>query len=134
MEILWEGIETRPKLFGNCAFLQNFLTKKLDEILVFEAVQIIAQKIKFSIKDFFSKCDQIRRKLRFWSHLLKKSLMQNFIFCALRYFKVNTEISPYFLVRKFCGNPQFLQNFGRFGILCCDGRLTFPLWVNTFSN
>ena len=32
-----------------------------------------AQKRKFSIKDFFSKCDQIRRKLRIWSHLLKKS-------------------------------------------------------------
>ena len=30
------------------------------------------QKIKFSIKDFFSKCDQIRRKLRIWSYLLKK--------------------------------------------------------------
>ena len=38
--------------------------------------------MKFSIKDFFSKCDQIRRKLRIWSHLLKKSLMENFIFCA----------------------------------------------------
>ena len=36
-----------------------------------------AQKMKFSIKEFFSKCDEIRRKL-----LLKKSLMENFIFCA----------------------------------------------------
>ena len=34
-----------------------------------------AQKMKFSIKDFFSNCDQIRRKLQTWSHLLKKSLM-----------------------------------------------------------
>ena len=42
-----------------------------------------AQKMKFSIKDFFSKFDQIRRKLRILSHLLKKSLMENFIFCAL---------------------------------------------------
>ena len=41
---------------------------------------ITAQKIKFSIEDFFSKCDQIRRKLRIWSHLLKKSLTENFIF------------------------------------------------------
>ena len=41
-----------------------------------------AQKAKFSIKDFFSKCDQIRRKLRIWSHLLQKSLMENFIFCV----------------------------------------------------
>ena len=30
-----------------------------------------AQKIKFFIEDFFSKCDQIRRKLRIWLHLLK---------------------------------------------------------------
>ena len=35
--------------------------------------------MKFTIKDFFSKCDQIRRKLRIWSHLLKKSYMENFI-------------------------------------------------------
>ena len=41
-----------------------------------------AQKMKFSIKDFFSKCDQIRSFLQIWSHLLKKSLMENFIFCA----------------------------------------------------
>ena len=39
------------------------------------------QKMKSSIKDyFFSKCDQIRRKLRIWSHLLEKSLIENFIF------------------------------------------------------
>ena len=31
---------------------------------------------------FFSKCDQIR-KLQIWSHLLKKSLMENFIVCAV---------------------------------------------------
>ena len=36
--------------------------------------------MKFSSKDFFSKCDQIRRKLRIWSHLLKKSLMEILIF------------------------------------------------------
>ena len=42
-----------------------------------------AQKMKFSIKDFFSKCDQIHRRLRIWSHLLKKSLMENFIFYAV---------------------------------------------------
>ena len=43
-----------------------------------------AQKMKFSIKDFFGKCDQIHRKLRIWSHLLEKSLMENFIFCGVR--------------------------------------------------
>ena len=41
-----------------------------------------AQKMKFSNKNFFSKCDQTR-KLRIWSHLLKNSLMEGFIFCAV---------------------------------------------------
>ena len=39
--------------------------------------------MKFSIKDFFSKCDKIHKKLWIWSHLLKKSLMKNFIFSAV---------------------------------------------------
>ena len=39
--------------------------------------------MKFFIKDFFSRCDQIRRKLPIWSHLHEQSLMKNFIFCAL---------------------------------------------------
>ena len=41
------------------------------------------KKRKFSIKDFFSKCDQMRSKLRIWSHLQKKYSMENFIFCAV---------------------------------------------------
>ena len=41
------------------------------------------QTMKFSIMDFFSKYDQIRRKLRIWSLLLKKSLKENLIFCAV---------------------------------------------------
>ena len=31
------------------------------------------QKVKFSIKEFFIKCDQIRREMQIWSHLLKRS-------------------------------------------------------------
>ena len=42
-----------------------------------------ALKTKFSIKDFFSICDQICRKQRIWSHSLRKSLMENYIFCAV---------------------------------------------------
>ena len=41
------------------------------------------QKMKFSMKNFFSKCDQIRSFLRIWPHLLRKSLMENFIFCVV---------------------------------------------------
>ena len=39
--------------------------------------------MKFSIKYFFSKCDEIPSFLQIWSHLLKKSLTENFIFCAV---------------------------------------------------
>ena len=38
--------------------------------------------MKFSIKDFFSKCEEICF-LRILSDLLKKTLMENFIFCAV---------------------------------------------------
>ena len=41
------------------------------------------KKMKFSIKDFFSTSDQIRKKQWICSHLLKKFLMENFIFCAV---------------------------------------------------
>ena len=39
---------------------------------------------KFSVTDFFSKCDQIRKKMWVCSHLLKKSLMENLFFGAVR--------------------------------------------------
>ena len=66
------------------------------------------KKMKFSIKDFFSKCDQIRSFLRIWSHLLKKSLMKNFIFYVMieerrcLKFKRNEEISSSVRLSKFC--------------------------------
>ena len=42
--------------------------------------RLTAQKTKFSIKDFFSKCE-----------LLKKSLMENLIFCAASFLKKKNE-------------------------------------------
>ena len=39
-----------------------------------------AQQMEFPIKDFFIKCNQILSFLQIWSHLLKKPLMENFIF------------------------------------------------------
>ena len=39
--------------------------------------------MQFSIKDFLIKYDQIRSFLRIWSHLLKKSLIENFIFSVV---------------------------------------------------
>ena len=43
------------------------------------------------IKDFFSKCDQVRSFLRFWSDLLEKSLLENFIFWAVSSVNVVTD-------------------------------------------
>ena len=52
--------------------------------LIFKSLTIsTGQKMKFSIEHFFSKCYQIGRFLWIWSHLLKKSLMENLIFCAV---------------------------------------------------
>ena len=53
--------------------------KKVEKLIVIEW----SQRMKFSIKDFFSKCDQIRSFLWSWLQLLKKSLMENFIFCTV---------------------------------------------------
>ena len=52
-------------------------------VLVKSALLQTAQKMKFPINNFFSKCDRIRSFLRIWSHLLKKSLLENFAFCAV---------------------------------------------------
>ena len=45
---------------------------------------LLNNKMKFSIKDFLSKCDQIRWEMQLWLHLLNKYLMENLIFfCAV---------------------------------------------------
>ena len=44
-------------------------------------------KRKISVRDFFSKCDRIRSFLRIWSHLLKKFLMESFIFSAVKHWR-----------------------------------------------
>ena len=49
--------------------------------------------MKFSVKDFSSKCDQILRKLGIWSNLLEKSIMENFIFCAVIFTIINFNTS-----------------------------------------
>ena len=58
------------------------------------------QRTKFSIKDFASKCDQIRSKLRILSHLLQKSLMENFFLCAVLVTLKNHELMK--LNRNIC--------------------------------
>ena len=65
----------------SCMYLFEKLTRLSFGGKVFDNPK--RKTMKFSIKDFFSKCDQIFKKLRIWSHLLKKSLIGNFIPCAV---------------------------------------------------
>ena len=58
---------------SNFFFSHSKIIKRVSKI-----AQDTAQKMMFSIKDLFRKCF-----LRIWSHLLKKSLMENFIFCPV---------------------------------------------------
>ena len=55
--------------------------------------------MKFSTNDLFSKYDQIRKEMRISSHLLKKSIMETFIFYAVlihlfNHFMCNVEKWP----------------------------------------
>ena len=70
---------------SNISFRTSFFSIYLDLKLTYENTN--AQKINISIKDFFSECDQIHGFLRIWSHLLKKSLIEKFIFCAVHFAK-----------------------------------------------
>ena len=64
---------------GQKLFLKLFLRvlKKMHAKSFKHSGKTSTQKVKFSIMDFFSKCDQIRSM---------KSLMDKFIFCAVNFF------------------------------------------------
>ena len=78
------------------------------KIIVFAIQHDIAQKMNFPTKNFFSKCDQIHWKLRILSHLLKKSLMENFIFCPLHYLLKDHSFSTFV---KFSEKLTFQNTF-----------------------
>ena len=55
----------------------------LDLLERFQRQVCYCTKKKFSVTNFFSKCDQIRSFQRIWPHLLKKSVTVNFMFYAV---------------------------------------------------
>ena len=61
-------------------------------------MQLPLHKKEVSIKDFFSKYDQILSFLRIWSHLLNKSLMGNFVFSAVPSLLRHTEMLARYMV------------------------------------
>ena len=56
---------------------------ELEKFLEYRRKEVTKMKMKFSIKDFSSKCGKIRSFLRIWSKLLTQSLMEDFNFCAV---------------------------------------------------
>ena len=89
---------------------------------VLTLLKLTAQKMKFSIKDFLSKCDQIRSFPRIWSHLLKKFLIENFIFCAVIAVGEGEKSS-------FCTTDKFqFENFQTF----CLTNLPFSLQFSSY--
>ena len=104
---LWARLEQSPEIYSR--LLYNAIT---------------AQKMKFSIKDFFNKCEQIRKKPRIWSHVLKKSLIENFIFCMVNNLFAQIKINQFFylntihFVTVYCMNPNLLACNARYDAFC----------------
>ena len=63
--------------------------------------------MKFSIKDCFSKCEEISSLN---AHLLKKSLMENFIFCAVRIKEKEVDIWKLLMPQHYSNLPQSNTN------------------------
>ena len=74
--------------------------------------------MKLFIKGFFSKCDQIGRKRQIWSHLLKKSLIDNFIFWAVNVLSVQQR--KHFLCRSV---SKYKQDYDFFSAIHTNGNL-----------
>ena len=110
------------------------------------------QKMKFFTKDFFSKCEQICSFLRICLHLLKKSLMENFIFCTYAnaiipsfakyahsyYYNTcnanehcnakgynNSSNVDFFMVTLYCCNWCFVSTTGNRCYCCCCWRMNW---------
>ena len=95
-------LEHEDSCFTNYADdTMSYVTADNTTEVILRLTSITAQKMKFSIKDFFSKCDQICSFLRIWSHLLKKTLIENYIFCAVYVSSNSLVILPVLLRNSF---------------------------------
>ena len=87
-------------------------------------IRPFSQKMKFSIKDFVTKCGQIRRRLWIWSHSLKKCQIENFIFYAVKnvhvsifsisrqaFFLLNQHVKLFFVSSVSFYQQTFLKSF-----------------------
>ena len=86
------NIDTTKYVYQLVALTWYGISKSDVSILVFRTMElhlllfirsVTARKMKFSVRNFFSKCEQICSFLRICSHLLKKFLMENSFFCIV---------------------------------------------------
>ena len=75
--------------------------------------------MKVSVRDFFSKCKQIQRKMRICSHLLEKSLKENFIFLCTAA-AVMCRRQPMESELRFCSGSNPARSVSE----VCDGGFT----------
>ena len=67
-----------------CVCAQELHSLSFIQTGIGNSLSLTAQKkMMFSIKDFFRKFDQTRSFMRIWSHLPRKSLMENYVFCRV---------------------------------------------------
>ena len=96
MKSSWNTID--PHKIGFLTYLISFSKKvslkqkNFNFFKTFWSIKFVAHEIQFFIKDFFRKYDQIHRQMQIWSHLLKNSLIEKFLFVQ---FKINLLTRPY---------------------------------------
>ena len=77
--------------------------------------KIEKKKKKIFSTDFVSKCGQVHTKLRIWSHLLRKFVIENFILSAVRIILFQHTILTYYLdklLHVYCYHTYFfLRDF-----------------------
>ena len=110
-----------------CSY-QNYLT------LIGVIFVNTARKIFFT-KDFFNKCDQIRKKLRIWSNFMKKSLMKNFFSCTAKFVSWFVHLSLDTFVFYIMANLLISFLFSKLFFVIADAAVLsfiFLLFLNFF--
>ena len=79
---LWKSVNDE-ELLWKCFIINDYQGSKCISGLMPSTLLTLYKENKFSIKNFFGKCDQICSFLRNTSHLLKESIKKNFLFCAM---------------------------------------------------
>ena len=79
--VLFMLLNDEPEKILKCSFLCISFGYELKILTNYYFSPLGKSNAHCTKNEFFIECDQICRKLRIWSHLLEKYLMENFIFC-----------------------------------------------------